>query len=253
MESTHTSGRTVRAVLDYIHWICREMRQIGFHAGTDRDEWCRRVQRAYTVLFIPIFPGHGDPYPPDVPPARNPGIWPDIPAASFPGMTLRHQLTVMEMLTRDLRDRPWAHARTSDTAEWDRRLGLAFTALDHGEHTPMPEAARSEPSEQAIEAAKAEHKALKDRARRRSRQLRRQMRKRKAARKKQTAKKKAAPKKTAKKSATKKTTAKKKAAATKKKKTGKKKKTAKRKKAAQKKTAKKKTAKRKKTTKKKAK
>ncbi len=202
MPSKETSGKSIREVLDYLCWIAREMRQLGFHSGSDRDAWCRKVHTAYAALFVPMVPGHGDPYPPDVPPARNPGIWPDIPSAVIPGMTLRHQLSVMEMQAFALRARVWIHARPQEVAEWDRRLRIATKALDHGELLPMPDDARTEPSELVLEQAAAAQKALKDRARRRSLQLRRQFaasRKEKAAKKKAAAapKKKAAPKKAA--------------------------------------------------------
>ena len=248
MPSSAWPDRSLRDLLDYLVWMTREMRQLGFHSGSERDEWCRRCQTAYSALFLPMLPGFGDPYPPDVPPARNPGIWPDIPAATIPGMTLRHQLTVMEMLCRQLREKTWPHARPEDIRTWDDRLARAFTALDHGEAMPMPEDAATEASEEAMEAAQAAEKALRDAARKRSRQLRQQftaVRGRKKAKKK-AAKAKAAPTKKAaakKKAAPKKKAAKKKAA---------KKKPAPKKKAAKKKAAKKKAAPKKKTAKKKA-
>ena len=175
MESKESPGRTIRELLDYLCWINREMRQLGHHSGSDREEWCLRVHRAYAALFIPVYPGHGDPYPPDVPPARNPGIWPDVPSSAIPGMTLRHQLTVSEMVLRDLRERSWPHARPEDIAEWDRRLSVAFAALDHGELTPMPDEARTEQSQEAIAQAQAVDDALKRKARRRAQEIKRQL------------------------------------------------------------------------------
>ncbi|MDA1193651.1 MAG: hypothetical protein O2894_00545 [Planctomycetota bacterium] len=160
--------------MDYLVWICREMRQLGFHSGSEREEWCRRCQAAYNAFCMPMLPGYGDPYPPDVPPARNPGIWPDIPAATIPGMTLRHQLTVLEMLSRQLRERSWPHARATEIAGWDERLGRAITALDHGDTMPMPKEAATQPSAEALAAAEASDKALRDATRRRNKQLRNQ-------------------------------------------------------------------------------
>jgi hypothetical protein len=239
MPSKLQPERTLREILDYLVWIAREMRNLGFHSGSDREEWCRRCQQAYVAFFVPMMRGFGDPYPPDVPPARNPGIWPDIPSAAIPGMTLRHQLTVIEMMARQLRERRWLHARGEEVDEWDRRLCSAQAALDHGGTPAMPDSARSEASPEALAEAKQAAKALQDRARRRSRQLRQQFELTRAARSKRGArkagkkkaaakgpaptgrttpatkkatKKKAAKKKAAKKKSTKKRAAKKKAA-----------------------------------------
>jgi len=245
MESQEAPGRTIREVLDYLCWISREMRQLGYHSGSDRETWCRRVHQAYAALFVPMVPGHGDPYPPDVPPARNPGIWPDIPSAAIAGMTLRHQLTVMEMLATQLRSRRWIHARAQEVSSWDRRLKRAYDALDHGEALTLPADARTEASEEAMEEAAAAEQALKDRARRRGAQLRKQFtasREKKAtarrsgskAPKKKSTKKSTTGKKTARKKSAKKSNAGKKAAP----------KQVVKKKTAKKKTAKKKTTKR---------
>ena len=266
-EGSLRPGETVRATLDYVCWVAEQMLTVGFHAGSRRDEWRRRVHTAYAALFRPVLPGHGDPYPPDVPPARNPGIWPDVPAAMIPGMTLRHQLTVVRMLCHQIRTRDWLHARPSETDEWERRLSKAFAALDHGEALQMPDDARTAPSAEVLAAALAETEARADKARRRTEQLKKQMarmrRKRAEAKnapkkvssrrnviiKAVASKKKAAPKKAAakpKKAAAKKTASKKKAAPKKAaakpkkaaaKKTASKKATAKPKKAAAKKTA----------------
>ncbi len=252
MKSSEAPERTIRDLLDYICWITTEMRQLGFHSGSDRDHWCQRVHSAYAALFIPVIAGYGDAYPPDVPPARNPGIWPDIPSARVPGMTLRHQLKVMEEVALRLRKRVWIHPRPEDVAAWDRRLLAACEALDHGDRAPMPEEARTTISQEAMEQAAVAAKALKDRARRRGLQLRQQFA---AARKAKAAKKKAAPKK---KAASKKKVAPKKKAASKKKvapkkKAASKKKAAPKKRAAQKKKAapKKKAASKRKTARKK--
>ena len=90
-------------------------------------------------------------------------------------MTLRHQLTVSEMVLRNLRERAWTHARPEDIAEWDRRLSIAYAALDHGEAAPMPDEARTEPSQEAIEQAQATDRALRNKARRRAQEIKRQM------------------------------------------------------------------------------
>ena len=247
MESQEAPGKTIRELLDYLCWINREMRQLGYHSGSDRETWCRSVHRAYTALFVPMVSGHGDPYPPDVPPARNPGIWPDIPSASIPGMTLRHQLTVMEMLATQLRNRRWIHARAQEVAGWDRRLKAAYDALQHGNSPTMPADARTEASPEALEEAAAADRALRDRARRRGQQLRKQFtdsREKEAASQKARARKQAEPEqaavpseKTAKKATAKRKTTTKKAATKKKKKKTTKKTTTK--KVAKKKTARK--------------
>jgi metal-sulfur cluster biosynthetic enzyme len=196
MDSVETPGRTIRWLLDYIIWISREMRQLGHHSGSDREEWCRRVQRAYAALFIPMFPGRGDPYPPDVPPARNPGIWPDVPSSAIPGMTVRHQLTVAEMVMHDLRTTQWTHARADEIAAWDSRLSRAYAALDHGEAFRMPEEATTETCQAAIDLAEESERALKEKARRRAREIKKHLsEKREAKKAAKKAKKKATPKK----------------------------------------------------------
>ena len=246
-ESSLRPGETVRATLDYICWVVEQMleEQDGFHSGSRRDEWRRRVHTAYVALFRPVVAGHGDPYPPDVPPARTPGRWPDVPASSIPGMTLRHQLTVIGMLCHEIRSREWLHARSGQTEEWERRIVRCFAALDHGDTLILPDDARSEPSAEVLAAAQAEARARAALAKRRTAQLRKQMdrmrRLRAEASTKRPAKKaKAAAPKAPKKKAVKKKVAKKsarkKAAKSAKKKAAKKK-------AVKKKTAKKKTAK----------
>ncbi len=248
IESQVRPGETLRSILDYLIWICREMRQLGYHAGPEREEWGRRVQRAYSSMFLPMLPGFGDPYPPDVPPAKNPGIWPDVPAAGIPGMTLRHQLTVIGILSLQMRSKIWPHIRPEEIEVWDRRLSGAREALDHGPDVSMPEDMQSAPSAEALAEAEANRAALKEKTRKRALELRRQLRakakKKKAAKKapkaakKKAAKKKASKKKAAKKKASKKKAAKKKAAKKAVKKKAAKKKAAK--KAAKKKAAKKK-------------
>jgi hypothetical protein len=118
-----------------------------------------------------MIPGYGDPYPPDVPPAKNPGIWTDVPSAHMTGMTLRHQLTVIGRVAEDLRSVPWLHARAQEIAEWDRRLSTARDALDHGSTLPLPDEARTAPSKEVLDAAAARDQAIKAHARRRSRQI----------------------------------------------------------------------------------
>lgn len=177
-------GETVRAVLDYITWIAKEMRLLGFHGGSRREEWRRRVHQAYVALFVPAVPGYGDPYPPDVPPARSPGLWPDIPSAAIPGMTIRHQLSVIEQIAAQLRDRDWFHMRKATTAVWDGRLSRARAALDHGDARPMPEEAHTQPSDAVLEAVEANRKALAEKAKRRKAQIRAERRASRRAKKK---------------------------------------------------------------------
>ena len=247
LPSRFRPDESIRRCLDYIYWISREMRHLGYHSGPERDHWSRRVQRAYAAMFLPMLKGYGDPYPLDVPPAQNPGIWPDVPAATIPGMTLRHQLTVLAILADQLRSRVWPHARGPETDLWNERISKAREALDHGPEVPLPEEAHSEPSAEALEAARAHDQALKDKARQRAAELRRQLReqsKRKKAAKAAKKKTKAAAKKTVKKKTVKKKT-KKVAKKTVKKKTAKKKapKKSTKRKAAKKAVKKKKTAK----------
>jgi hypothetical protein len=180
MTSEHAPGRTIREQLDYIVWVCGKMQELGFHGGTEAHEWRGRVQRAYLALFVPVVPGHGPPWPPDVPGARNPGIWPDVPAASIPGMTLRHQLASMEYRCGRLRDRPRPHMRPVEVADWDARFARARAALDHGPTLSMPKEARTEPSAAALAEAKAQAEAHALKARKQRTRLRQQMRRRQA-------------------------------------------------------------------------
>lgn len=193
VSSESRPGETVRAVLDYIAWIAKEMRLLGFHGGSRREEWRRRVHQAYAALFVPAVPGYGDPYPPDVPPARSPGLWPDIPSAAIPGMTIRHQLSVLEQIATQLRDRDWFHMRKATTAVWDGRLSRARAALDHGDARPMPEEAHTRPSDAVLAAVEANRKALAEKAKRRKAQVRAERRASKRAQAKATRKKAAAP------------------------------------------------------------
>lgn len=208
-------------MLDYVIWVCGEMRQLGFHSGAERDHWCSRVERAYRALFVPMVPNFGDPYPPDVPPARNPGIWPDVPAAGLAGMTLRHQLVVIGQLALRLRDQPWHHLPGQQLEEFDRRLSIARQAIDHGAFLAVPEDAWSQADPEVLAKAEADRALLKKMARKRAREIRKQLRERQAAKK---AAKKTASSKSA--SARKKTATGKKKAAAARKKTAKGKKTA---------------------------
>lgn len=165
-------GETARALLDYVAWIAKEMRQLGFHGGSRREEWRRRVHQAYAALFVPPVAGYGDPYPPDVPPPRNAGMWPDIPSASVPGMTVRHQLSVIGHLAIQLRDRDWMHARRGETETWDARLARARAALDHGDAKPMPAEARTTTPAATLKAVEAIRAARAEKAKRRAAQER---------------------------------------------------------------------------------
>jgi hypothetical protein len=168
-------------MLDYICWVAAQMRETGFHGGPDRDPWSRRVQTAFRALLNPLVLGHGDPYPSDVPPPKNPGIWPDVPAALIPGMTLRHQLVVLEIIADQCRGHASVHARVEEASEWDRRVAAAFEALDHGQALPMPDTARTTPSKAVLDAAAAHEKAIREHAKRRSRQIRDMLKKKSSA------------------------------------------------------------------------
>jgi hypothetical protein len=171
MPSSLRQGETVREILDYVHWVASGLLQVGARSGNEQGPWRQRVRQAYVALFLPPVLGHGDPYPPDVPPALGPGIWPDVPAAMLTGMTLRHQLTVITMLTDQLRTGSWASLRPPEIAEWDRRLSRARDALDLGAEHPLPADARTSPSKEVIADAEAREKAIKAHARRRSRRI----------------------------------------------------------------------------------
>ena len=206
LPSAHRPEESIREILDYLCWISVAMSDEAYRAGSDLTAWRVRVQDAYRALFLPPVPNHGDPYPPDVPPPRTPGIWPDVPSAGVPGMTLRHQLKVISVRAFELRKMVWVHAREVEVAEWDRRLSLAREALDQGEAHPMPASARTQPSEAVLAEARAQEEAMLEHARKRTLRLQRlqaSARKKEAGGKKQaaakrktsTAGKKAAPKK----------------------------------------------------------
>lgn len=135
---------TVRSLLDYIVWVSEVMEKVGAHGGLDLDPWRQRVHKAYLALVDSMVPGHGDPLPPDVPPSVAPGTWPDIAAATVPGMTVRHQLTVMRTIAMGART-PRPHQAPPETERWAARVREAFTALDHGPAMPMPEEAKTAP------------------------------------------------------------------------------------------------------------
>jgi hypothetical protein len=175
LRSTSRHTETVREILDYIHWVVSALLQLGARSGADQGTWRERTRQAYFALFIPPVIGHGDPYPPDVPPAQSPGIWPDVPAAGVTGMTLRHQLTVTSLLVNQLRTGNWANLRPQEIAEWDRRICRARHALDLGPGKNVPAEARSTPSQVVLADAEARERAIKDDARRRSRQIQRMM------------------------------------------------------------------------------
>jgi hypothetical protein len=254
LPSAQRPDETIREILDYLCWVSDAMAGTGLYAGAEVESWRQRVQLAYRAVFVPPVPGHGDPYPPDVPASRSPGLWPDVPSAGVPGMTVRHQLKVLNIRCFELRATVWAQAKAGIVEEWDRRLSLARSALEQGEAMAMPEEARTGPSEEVLEAARAHEEAVKEHARKRAARLRKlkARSKRAAQASKAPAKKKAAPKK--KKAPAKKKAAPKKKAAAKKKPVAKKKAAPKKKAAAKKKPAAKKkaTAKKKPAPKKKA-
>lgn len=138
-------GLKVRDQLDYVIWVTEALEPIGSYVGPDVGTWRGRVQRAYAALVDSMAPGHGDPLPPDVPPALKPGVWPDVPAGSIPGMTVRHQLTVVRAIASTTREDKTFPRTPADLATWTSRVQTAFDALDHGAALAMPESARSTP------------------------------------------------------------------------------------------------------------
>jgi hypothetical protein len=144
LPASPNGGRPVRELLDYVVWVTEQVERIGAHAGLDLEPWRQRVHRAYLALIDSMVPGHGDPLPPDVPPSVQPGQWPDVAAAGIPGMTVRHQLTVLRTIAGNARAaRP--HQPVADTERWGERVRAAFDALDHGPTLPMPDEARTHP------------------------------------------------------------------------------------------------------------
>lgn len=139
------AGSTVREQLDYVVWIAEAMEPIGFHPPPELEAWRRRVQTAYSALIDSFTPGHGDPLPPDVPPSVRPGQWPDVPAHSVPGMTVRHQLTVIRTIAGNSRINGTFPRQPGDVSTWSARVQAAFDALDHGPVMPMPPTHRTTP------------------------------------------------------------------------------------------------------------
>lgn len=172
MQSTVRPGETVRQMLDYLVWIAQDLQLLGAYAGAQAEHWRRQVGVAYRALVNPMIAGYGDPYPPDVPPARSPGLWPDVAAHEMPGMTVRHQLAVVGMLADQSRQGVGVRARPEMLHELELRIGRARTALDHGPTRPMPAAARTEASKDLIATAQAEEHAVRQRARRLARRER---------------------------------------------------------------------------------
>jgi len=176
MQSSARPSETVRQMLDYICWIAQDLQLLGAHGPGEVATWRRQVGIAYRALVNPMIPGYGDPYPPDVPPARSPGLWPDVAAHDIPGMTVRHQLVVVGMLADQSRGGAGVRARPELLQDLEMRIARARTALDHGPGRPLPAAARTEPSKALIAAANAEEKAIREHARRHTRQVRKLLR-----------------------------------------------------------------------------
>jgi hypothetical protein len=140
-----SSGTTVRHQLDYLAWMSETAEAVGFHPPEATNKWREAVQRAYDALVDPMVHEHGDPLPPDVPPAVRPGTWPDVPAARIQGMTVRHQLTVIRTIATLSRNQVGAHHHPEDGAKWSSRVQSARDALDHGPGHVLPESARTSP------------------------------------------------------------------------------------------------------------
>ena len=144
----------VRDQLDYLVWIAATVEPLGFHGGPDLETWRGRVQRAYAALVDSMAPGHGDPLPPDVPPAVQPGTWPDVAAATIPGMTIRHQLSVIGSIAAHTREDRGFPRTPAETATWTQRIQTAYDAMDHGPSMPVPPTARTQPPPPAAPAPK---------------------------------------------------------------------------------------------------
>jgi hypothetical protein len=139
------SGSKVRDHLDYLAWVAEAAERSGMHSGPDLESWRGRVQRAYLALVDPMTTGHGDPLPPDVPPSKVPGMWPDVPAAGIQGMTVRHQLTVIRTICEQSRRQGDGYQSPAECERWSRRIGEAWEAMQHGPDYPMPDSARTTP------------------------------------------------------------------------------------------------------------
>ena len=140
-----SQGTKVRDLLDYLAWVSEQAEQIGMHSPPDLEPWRGRVQRAYSALVDPMFQGHGDPLPPDVPPSVRPGTWPDVPAAGIQGMTVRHQLTVIRTIAEQSRRQGAAYHAPAEVERWTARVVAAHGAMDHGAALSMPDSARTKP------------------------------------------------------------------------------------------------------------
>lgn len=135
----------VRDQLDYLVWIAEAVEPLGFHGGPDLETWRGRVQRAYAALVDAMAPGHGDPLPPDVPPAVQAGTWPDVASASISGMTIRHQLSVIRTVAAQTRTDRVFPRTPAEVATWTQRVQTAYDAMDHGPGMPVPPTARTQP------------------------------------------------------------------------------------------------------------
>jgi hypothetical protein len=182
MASQSRPGETVRQMLDYLVWVSQDLQQLGAVPPPELETARRRVGAAFTALVNPMLPGYGDPYPPDVPPARSPGTWPDVAAAEIPGMTVRHQLVVIGMLADQSRAGLGARARPELLTDLEARIARARGALDRGPNRPMPPEARTRPSPALLDAAAAEQKAIREHTKRRNRQVRDMLKRRSRAR-----------------------------------------------------------------------
>jgi hypothetical protein len=140
-----TPKAKIRDQLDYLVWMAEAMEAAGSHDGLQLESWRGRVQRAYTALVDSMTPGHGDSFPPDVPPTLRPGTWPDIAAAGIPGMTIRHQLAVIRTIAANTRADGHFPRAPADVSTWTARVQTAYDALDHGSSPVMPAEARSTP------------------------------------------------------------------------------------------------------------
>jgi hypothetical protein len=134
---------TVRHQLDYVAWIAEAAEKSRLHDGADLEPWRQRVQRAYSALVDSMVFEHGDPLPPDVPPSVLPGVWPDVPAGGIPGMTVRHQLTVLRIVAGNSRGHANLHHNSTDSDAWAARVQAAYDAMDHGAAMAMPDTART--------------------------------------------------------------------------------------------------------------
>jgi hypothetical protein len=146
-------GMTVRDELDYLVWIAETAEAVGFHGPDSRARWREAVQAAYDALVDPMVHEHGDPLPPDVPPAQRPGTWPDVPAARIQGMTVRHQLTVIRTIAGLSRGHAGAHHQPAEGERWAERVQRAFDAMHHGPDRPMPDSAKTKSAAEVARAA----------------------------------------------------------------------------------------------------